>query len=123
MRCVPIFTKKITDEFYQAWILLERQGTEFIYMDSVDDAKLFVEENGIVVTNIEEEGDVLYMLVDHQNTKLDHFYSWGESVNDVWRPFVWYIPKTGEDDLHINICHMATPFGEVLNTYFKRYIV
>ena len=121
MRCVPIFTKPISAEFVQAWILLEKQGTEIISMDSVDEAKTFAEESGLALTNIHEHEDTLYMVVDTKKTKLDEFYSWGAQVADVWRPFVWYIPK--EDDLHINICHMNTPIGEVLNTYFKRYYV
>lgn len=125
MRCVPIFIKPISAEFVQAWILLEKQGADFISMDSVDEAKTFAEESGLALTNIHEHEDTLFMIVDAEKTKLDEFYSWSDTSlkSDVWRPFVWYIPKDTENDLHINICHMNSPFGEVLNTYFKRYHV
>jgi len=128
MRCVPIFTRILKENeestLVQAWILLEKGGTSIMSVDTAEEALLFAKENELHLTGSKEDGDTIFLIVDRVNTRLNEFYSWGEAnttgaTMDLWRPFVWYIPKNPENNLYINLCHMDTPFGEVLNTYFS----
>ena len=126
MRCVPIFTRVLNDtedsQLVQAWLLLEKGGTAFMSVDDLSGATAFAEENGLALKETHTADDTIYLIVDHVKTNLNEFYSWGETASEMWRPFVWYIPKKPENDQYINLCHMESSFGPVLSTYFLRQL-
>jgi hypothetical protein len=117
----------------QIWILLERNGTHLMTLDSghgtpLSSALEFAESNGIALSGDPVQRDSLVFLpVDMRRTDFSAFYSWREVLpgttppKEVWRQFVWV-----SDSLDVNPLLDQIVIGEpdhtvygVVNAYLK----
>jgi len=140
MFLVPIYTQKISEmelfTIYQCWLLLERNGTHCISVNSEADAEGFIKENGIALqTPPKREGNLIFLDVDKDNTALEEFYSWAEvhpndqPPKEVWRPFLWQVSKkeAGKDvwgtNNYLKLLECAPPndtIRTILEAYFSK---
>jgi len=128
MYIVPIAVHKRTPDVKQIWVLLERNGTHLMFLDSGSDAREFADGNGLALTGDPIQiGDLMFLPVDMRQTDFSGFYSWREVVpgtvppKEVWRQFTWVA-----DSLDVNILLNQIVIGEpehtvysVLNAYLK----
>ena len=117
----------------QIWILLERNGTHLITLDSGDSTPVnagleFAEANGLVLSGEPSQREsLLFLPVDMRRTDFSGFYSWREVLpgttppKEVWRQFVWV-----SDSLDVNPLLDQLVIGEsehtvysVVNAYLK----
>jgi hypothetical protein len=134
MHIVPIIrrTVRATDAFriLQFWILLERNGTYCMEVDSMEQAVQFASENGLELTSAPVvEGTLIFLPVSAETKGLNLFYTWDETsvaagtLQDVWRPFIWV--DGDSDALGTNVYLSEIPLtpsdsvATVLSTYFK----
>ena len=136
MYVIPIFTRTINESpvftIKTCWVLLERNGTACIPIESVAHATAFSEENGILLLGPPRLcGNYVILDVDADATDLTGFYSWAEvlpnemPLREVWRPFIWRESKiAGEDTWGTNtflnsVDCSPESIGQILTTYFK----
>jgi hypothetical protein len=86
--------------FHQFWLLLERNGTHLMTVDTVEEANAFVKENGLVAKRTWATDDTIYIEIASCGSLAD-FYTWSDvmpgqhPLREVWRPFVWSSPDIG----------------------------
>ena len=134
MHIVPIIrrTVRATDAYsiLQCWILLERNGSYCMEVDSVDHAAQFASENDLELTGppIVEDG-LVFLPVSAETKGLHLFYTWDETsiavttLQDVWRPFIWVDGDSHALGTNVYLSEIPlTPshsVSSVLSTYFK----
>jgi hypothetical protein len=133
MYIVPIATRARGSDIQQIWLLLERNGTHLMSVDTignspVSSAEQFADANGLVLSSepFESHG-LIFLPVDCDKTDMSSFYSWREVLpgtvpsKEVWRQFVW-----ASDSLDVNLLLNSILIGDpeysvysVLNAYLK----
>jgi len=109
MYVVPIIIKSIDTRYdtviKQVWMLLERNGTHCISVESEEEAAEFAIINDIQLTGKPIiSGPFVYLPVE-PTSNLSAFYLWSEikpneqPMKEVWRSFLWVILKGSEDDV------------------------
>jgi hypothetical protein len=88
----------------QIWTLLERNGKYCSFVETVEDALAYAEENDIPLNGTPVVSEhFIFLPVDNTSPLLDQFYSWNETRPDeqpmrtVWRPFLWISNDLSED--------------------------
>ena len=139
MYVVPIYRQKINEsaiaDTYQCWILLERNGTLCISVDSVEQAAAFAEDNALALRRAPiHSGPYIFLDVDGEKTSLADFYTWSDilvgeqPLREVWRPFLWMVSKRSEEEdiwgtnTYLNFLVCAPPAGTILmllREYFR----
>jgi len=128
MYIVPIAIRERSASVKQIWILLERNGSHLISLESGTDAHQFADLNGLVLASEPvNAGPLTFLPVDMDRTDMSSFYSWREVVpgtvpsKEVWRQFVWV-----SDSLDVNKLLNDIVVGEpdhtvfsILRTYLK----
>lgn len=94
MFVVPIVRRELKhSDLCQAWILLERNGSHLISVESEEAAAAFAAENGLVVQRAWTSGDCIFQDIT-PTASLADFYTWAETpmshqpMREVWRPFL-----------------------------------
>ena len=98
MLFIPILGRELQrkgeDVLSQFWLLLERNGTYGMSVDTVEEAREFALMNGLEYERLEIRGDIVFLEVK-QTAALADFYTWKEvapneqPMREVWRPFLW----------------------------------
>lgn len=132
MYIVPIILRTIrtADAFHlvQCWMLLERNGTYCMEVDSLEEATAFASENGLHLTAPPcVDGELIFLPVDPATKGLNLFYTWADTSNtvlqDLWRPFMWVYGNTDVMGTNTYLSDISLAPGQsvysVLTTYFK----
>lgn len=112
MYLVPYFVESLehmSPSMYQVWLFLERNGTQLMSVNTIEDVMQFLEENEIrpaVPPKATEDGSLCLVAVNRATTDMSSFYMWSEVIpgsipmKEVWRPFLWmgFLPATPEED-------------------------
>lgn len=133
MYIVPIALRPRGRDIQQVWVLLERNGTHLMTVDTVGNspvsaAREFADANGLVLSSEPvESGTLVFLPVDIDATDFSSFYTWREVLpgtvpsKEVWRQFVW-----ASDSLDVNLLLNTILIGDpdhtvysVLNAYLK----
>ena len=133
MYIVPIAVRNRGTDVKQLWVLLERNGTHRMSLDTgsstpVDAAREFSDLNGLTLIGAPiQVGKLVFVSVDMGRTDFSAFYTWREvppgtvPSKEVWRQFTWV-----SDTLDVNIVLNQIIVGEpdhtvysVLNAYLK----
>ena len=136
MYLVPIFTKNIKKsegiQIKQVWIFLERNGTQCIHVNSLEDAMGFVSINQLPLTGVPIlSGPFIFLPVDSK-ADLSSFYLWSEirpnehPMKEVWRSFLWILHADSGEDIwgtngflrDISIADSHSVFT-IIESYFK----
>ena len=98
MLFIPILGRELhrrgEDTLYQFWLLLERNGTYGMSVESLEEAREFAEANGLEYERLEIQDGIVFLQVK-QTPSLADFYTWQEvapneqPMREVWRPFLW----------------------------------
>ena len=137
MFVVPVMIKSVDTRYdtviKQVWMLLERNGTHCISVESEEEAAEFAIVNEIQLTGKPiVSGPFVYLPVDPASN-LSAFYLWGEikpneqPMKEAWRSFLWVTMKGHEDDvwgtnIFLKDILIAGPHSgyKVIEGYFKQ---
>jgi hypothetical protein len=128
MYVIPILIQKVNESVQTCWILLERNGTACIQVNSVEEAVAFAAENEIVAAGPPlVKNNYVFIPVDSHRTYLPAFYSWGEvlpneqPMREVWRAFIWRTPgdSWGTNTMLDSVRCSPDSVGQILNSYFS----
>ena len=112
----------------QLWVLLDRNGTHLMSLDTGSSAKEFAEANGLALLGKPQEvGEIVFLSVDMKRTDFSAFYSWREvppgtvPSKEVWRQFTWVSDSLDVNTLlnQIIVAEPAHTVYSVLNAYLK----
>ncbi len=126
MYLIPVYAQTWNDTLTQYWLLLERNGTHCIEVESMAAATAFAEENDIPGRFITANSlpNVIFLLVDSGAKNLSDFYSWREitpgpatTPKEVWRNFIWTSSKDSDDFLGVNTFLANVSIGPSLTVY------
>lgn len=112
----------------QIWILLDRNGTHLMSLDTGSSAQEFAEANGLALLGKPQEiGEIVFLPIDMERTDFSAFYSWREvppgtvPSKEVWRQFTWVSELLDVNTLlnQIVLGEPAHTAYSVLNAYLK----
>jgi len=128
MYIVPIAMRNRSSTVKQIWILLDRNGTHLMSLDTGSSAQEFAEANGLALLGKPQEiGEIVFLPIDMERTDFSAFYSWREvppgtvPSKEVWRQFTWVSELLDVNTLlnQIVLGEPAHTAYSVLNAYLK----
>ena len=128
MYIVPIAMRNRSSTVKQIWVLLDRNGTHLMSLDTGSSAQEFAEANGLALLGKPQEiGEIVFLPIDMERTDFSAFYSWREGPpgtvpsKEVWRQFTWVSELLDVNTLlnQIVLGEPAHTAYSVLNAYLK----
>ena len=128
MYIVPIAMRNRSSTVKQIWVLLDRNGTHLMSLDTGSSAQEFAEANGLALLGKPQEiGEIVFLPIDMERTDFSAFYSWREvppgtvPSKEVWRQFTWVSELLDVNPLlnKIVLGEPAHTAYSVLNAYLK----
>ena len=128
MYIVPIAMRNRSSTVKQIWVLLDRNGTHLMSLDTGSSAQEFAEANGLALLGKPQEiGEIVFLPIDMERTDFSAFYSWREvppgtvPSKEVWRQFTWVSELLDVNTLlnQIVLGEPAHTAYSVLNAYLK----